>query len=389
MATLWKSMVVLHETVNAGVTLAVGLQVPTDGAVGFAPGCLFILYNETNAFGSLYVNTTGTQHASLFRLVPGLPLNYDCQRTTAAGKTIGYVNPNNYDSVNQANEDASAGDVITLGVGTFNMIYKIIMTPGVIMRGASKEATIINGTWRKDITYPGEIEPQPGISMFNNNVLSDMTITCAPVNFNDDTIAVGYNPNAGPGTTCTIRRVSITCPDWAIYGWNSNVGFLVEDCDIHCGRQCLAFDDSGLGTNAIVRRCQLYATAANSMSTAAGVSNPTYGHVCGISHRAGSLKVYDTEFYTIGAVNSDGSVDAGHHSYAPYSCGISNGFYYPTSGPGPSTWEIRNCHFNTNPNGCTVANSSADVRTVAGEVTLVLLDGDGSGSSNAITKLLV
>lgn len=53
---------------GAGVIIATGSAVPSNGGVGFAPGCLFISYGTYNASTQLYVNS-GTALAATWTVL--------------------------------------------------------------------------------------------------------------------------------------------------------------------------------------------------------------------------------------------------------------------------------------------------------------------------------
>jgi len=251
----------------------------------------------------------------------------------------------------------------------------------------------LTSTTQVDALYPGEQAGQPMFSLADGSVVQDMSISDSPANFNEDGATIGFCQALVPtGVKATLRRLYLDCNDWTVYNYVSQATFVIEDCEIHSGRFCIAMANSGLGQTCIVRGCQLVVDAMKSKSVGES-SNQTYGHATGIVHMGGLLQVYETSFNVLGSPNADGhtAVDAGSNpiSWAPYTTGITDTYNH---GPATATaWEIRSCSFAVNPNGVTLANHTGDLRMTGPNTnsTLKLFWCDGDGSSNVTSKLLV
>ena len=86
MSAQWKSQTGLDPepmaTVGGNAFIAHGTTVPSDGAVGYTPGCLFI-HRDGSAGGVLYVND-GSATSSDFNVVTGTGVNLSGLTATAA-----------------------------------------------------------------------------------------------------------------------------------------------------------------------------------------------------------------------------------------------------------------------------------------------------------------
>jgi hypothetical protein len=240
---------------------------------------------------------------------------------------------------------AKAGDVVTIGPGTFDFgrggPYYL---PPCLVQGLGRGVTILTSEKMIDAdgVTPGQSE---GVSfaLQDGTILEDCTLITTPFNPGQDGGCVGFVSTTSDAHAIVVR-CDIQANDWAVYNWSPGNSLLLSDSTVTSGRVCIAAEDSGVGQNFYILRCKLIGDASLS-SSEGDTSDRSSGGVFGVVARGGKVQLRDCE------ISLQGRASTGP-SWTPRTCGVTDvggANDDPASVDQIALWNLK-CH--VDPNGC-------------------------------------
>ena len=277
-------------------------------------------------------------------------------------------------------EFAKAGDVVTIGPGTFDFgqggPYYL---PPCLVQGSGRGVTILESEKMidPDGVTPGQSE---GVSfaLQDGTILEDCSLITTPFNSSQDGGCVGF-VSTTTNAHAIVERCDIQANDWGVYNWSPGNSLILEDSTVTSGRVCIAAEDSGLGQNFYIVDCKLIGDASLSSSTG-DTSDPSTGGVFGVVARGGKVQLVDCE------ISLKGRASTGP-AWTPRTCGVTDlggANDDPASVDQFVLWNLT-CHID--PNGCDPTQCfDLDLRYSYVQAQLRVIGGSGSGPDGTLSE---
>jgi hypothetical protein len=320
--------------------------------------------------------------------IPADPGNWDAIVQRGGGVELGFGTSNpagesaelRAQYVQAAFQFAEAGDVVTIGPGTFDFGRGgPYFLPPCLVQGSGRGATILESEKMidPDGVTPGQSE---GVSfaLQDGTILEDCTLITTPFNTTQDGGCVGF-VTATTNAHAIVARCDIQANDWAVYNWSPGNSLILEDSTVTSGRVCIAAEDSGAGQNFLIVRCQLIGDASLS-SSEGDTSNQTTGGVFGVVARGGKVQLVDCD------ISLTGRASIGP-AFTPRTCGVidvGGANDAPASVDQIVLWNLT-CH--VDPNGCDPAQCfDLDLKYAYVQAQLRVTGGTGSAPDGTLSK---
>ncbi len=247
--------------------------------------------------------------------------------------------------VQAAFEFAKAGDVVTIGPGTFDFgrggPYYL---PPCLVQGSGRGVTILESEKMIDAdgVTPGQSE---GVSfaLQNGTILEDCSLTTTPFNPGQDGGCVGF-VSTTTNAHAIVARCDIQANDWAVYNWSPGNSLILEDSTVTSGRVCIAAENSGDGQNFFILDCKLIGDVSLSNSTG-DTSDQSTGGVFGVVARGGKVQLVNCEISLTGRASTG-------PSWTPRTCGVTDIGGANDAPAGVDQIVLWNLTCHIDPNGC-------------------------------------